>query len=178
MSKERDLAALTEGECLRLLAGSVIGRVVFVDAALPAIQPVNFLLDGQEVIFRTANGAKLAAATRESVVAFEVDEIDPDTRTGWSVVCIGRSYEVTDPARLAALADTMPRPWAPDRTAHTIAIDVQRVTGRQVSIPAGINQDMFTSPHTRSEPGQSWSRRFSTPPEPGIHRGTPGPQGG
>jgi hypothetical protein len=42
---------------------------VFVDAAMPAVQPANYLLDDRENIFRTANGAKLAAALRESVVA-------------------------------------------------------------------------------------------------------------
>jgi nitroimidazol reductase NimA-like FMN-containing flavoprotein (pyridoxamine 5'-phosphate oxidase superfamily) len=145
MNRKRDLAVLSREECLRRLAGAVIGRIVFVDSALPAIQPVNFLLDAQEIIFRTANGAKLAAATRESVVAFEVDEIDPRTRTGWSVVCVGRSYEITDRTRLAQLTETMPEPWALDHTAHTIAIDPRYITGRQIAVLTGINHDLFTN---------------------------------
>lgn len=146
MNRGRDLTAMTREECLRLLANAVIGRIVFVDAALPAIQPVTFLLDGEEIIFRTANGAKLAAATRESVVAFEVDEIDRDTRTGWSVVCIGLSSKITEPARLGQLAESMPEPWAPDRTAHTIGIGIHTLTGRRIAVPSGINQDLFTQP--------------------------------
>ena len=80
-----ELVELDEAECLRLLTKSEIGRVVFTDAALPAAQPVTYLLDGEEVVFRTAGGSKLAAATRGAVVAFQVDEIDPSTRIGWAV---------------------------------------------------------------------------------------------
>ena len=127
-----ELIELDEAQCLRLLAGSMIGRVVFTDAALPAAQPVTYLLDGEEVVFRTAGGSKLAAATRGAVVAFQVDEIDPGTRTGWTVLGVGEAYEVVVPERLAELADRLPTPWAPDRTAHTIAVPLQRLTGRRL----------------------------------------------
>jgi nitroimidazol reductase NimA-like FMN-containing flavoprotein (pyridoxamine 5'-phosphate oxidase superfamily) len=131
-----DLVELDEAECLRLLAGGVIGRVVFTDAALPAAQPVTYLLDGEEVVFRTAGGSKLAAATRGAVVAFQVDEFDPHMRTGWTVLGIGEAYEVVVPERLAELAERMPEPWAPNRTAHTIVVPLQRLTGRRlVTVP-------------------------------------------
>jgi nitroimidazol reductase NimA-like FMN-containing flavoprotein (pyridoxamine 5'-phosphate oxidase superfamily) len=132
-----ELIELDEAECLRLLARNEIGRVVFTDAALPAAQPVTYLLDGEEIVFRTAGGSKLAAATRNAVVAFQVDQIDPRTRTGWTVLGVGEAYEVIAPERLAELAERMPPPWAPNRTAHTIAIPLQRLTGRRlVAIPA------------------------------------------
>jgi nitroimidazol reductase NimA-like FMN-containing flavoprotein (pyridoxamine 5'-phosphate oxidase superfamily) len=132
-----DLVELDEAACLRLLAGSEIGRVVFTDAALPAAQPVTYLLDGEEVVFRTAGGSKLAAAARGAVVAFQVDQIDPGTRTGWTVLGVGEAYEVVVPDRLAELAERMPAPWAPQRTAHTIAVPLQRLAGRRlVPVPA------------------------------------------
>ena len=127
-----DLVELDEAECLRLLASGMIGRVVFTDSALPAAQPVTYLLDGEEVLFRTGGGGKLAAAARGAVVAFQVDEIDPSTRTGWTVLGVGEAYEVLVPRRLAELADRMPVPWAPGRTAHTIAVPLQRLTGRRL----------------------------------------------
>jgi nitroimidazol reductase NimA-like FMN-containing flavoprotein (pyridoxamine 5'-phosphate oxidase superfamily) len=129
-----ELLDLDRDECLRLLAESEIGRVVFTDAALPAAQPVNYLLDGEEVVFRTGGGSKLAAGTRNAVVAFQVDEIDNTTRSGWAVLGVGEAYEVTVPERLADLAERMPAPWAPDRTAHTIAIPLRRLTGRRLII--------------------------------------------
>jgi nitroimidazol reductase NimA-like FMN-containing flavoprotein (pyridoxamine 5'-phosphate oxidase superfamily) len=123
---------LDEVECLRLLAGEQIGRVVFTEAALPAAQPVTYLLDDEEIVFRTGGGGKLAAATRGAVVAFQVDRIDTGTRTGWTVLGVGQAYEVVVPARLAELAERIPAPWAPHRTAHTIAIPLQRLTGRRL----------------------------------------------
>lgn len=132
MSEETELAELAPGECLRLLDGPVIGRVIFTAAALPAAQPVTFLLDGEEVIFRTRNGSKLAAASRNAVVGFEVDEIDTTTRTGWSVLGIGEAYEVLEPARLDDLAVRLPDPWAPGHDSHIIAIPLQRLTGRRL----------------------------------------------
>ncbi|QYN39318.1 pyridoxamine 5'-phosphate oxidase family protein [Pseudonocardia sp. DSM 110487] len=130
-----ELAELDKAECLRLLAGHEIGRVVFTDAALPAAQPVTYLLDDEEIVFRTSGGGKLAAATRNAVVAFQVDRIDTDTRTGWTVLGVGQAYEVVVPDRLAELAERMPTPWAPNRTAHTIAIPLQRLSGRRLVVP-------------------------------------------
>jgi nitroimidazol reductase NimA-like FMN-containing flavoprotein (pyridoxamine 5'-phosphate oxidase superfamily) len=133
-----ELRDLDRRECLRLVAAQVIGRVLFTDAAMPAAQPVNLLLVGEEVLFRTASGIKLAAAERHGVLGFEVDHIDLDTATGWSVLGLGRSYEVTDLARLAELTTRLPEPWAPGQTAHTIAIPLQRLTGRALRAVSGI----------------------------------------
>jgi uncharacterized protein len=133
-----ELMELDKAECLRLLAEKMIGRIVFTDSALPAAQPVTYLLDGAEVVFRTGAGSKLTAATRGAVVAFQVDEIDTSTRTGWTVLGVGEAYEVRVPRRLAELDERMPAPWPPNRTAHTIAIPLQRLTGRQL-VPASPN---------------------------------------
>jgi uncharacterized protein len=127
-----ELRELERGDCLRLLDRGVIGRVVYTDAALPAVQPVSYLLDGQEVIFRTGGGSKLAAVTRRAVVAFQADQIDARTHTGWSVLGVGLAYEVTDPHRLAEFADRPPMLWASDHTAHTMVIPLQQLTGRHL----------------------------------------------
>lgn len=129
-----ELVELDEAECLRLLAGHEIGRVVFTEAALPAAQPVTYLLDEEEIVFRTAGGSRLAAATRNAVVAFQVDRIDPDTRTGWTVLGVGQAYEVVVPERLADLAERIPAPWARQSTALTIAIPLQRLSGRRLLV--------------------------------------------
>lgn len=132
-----ELVELTRGECLRLLTGAVIGRVICTEAALPTAQPVNYVLDGEEIIFRTANGSKLAAATRNAVVAFQLDQFDTTTRTGWSVLGVGEAYEVLDPSRLAELTDLQPDPWVHDHDAHTISIPLCILTGRRVTAGRG-----------------------------------------
>ena len=134
MADTGELTDLGREQCLQLLAGGVVGRVVFTEAALPAAHPVSYLLDGDEVVFCTTNGGKLAAATLQRVVAFQVDEIDPAGRTGWSVLGVGQAYEIIDPRRLAELADRMPEPWSTIRNGHTVAIPLQRLTGRVLGL--------------------------------------------
>jgi nitroimidazol reductase NimA-like FMN-containing flavoprotein (pyridoxamine 5'-phosphate oxidase superfamily) len=102
---------------------------------MPAAHPVNYLLDDEEIVFRTGDGAKLAAAARGAVVGFQVDEIDVERRSGWSVLGVGEAYEIHDLARLAALIDRLPTPWAADRVGHCISIPLQRLTGRWLSAP-------------------------------------------
>jgi len=127
-----ELVELGRQECLALLAAVPVGRVIFTDRAMPAAQPVNYLLDGEEILFRTANGSKLAAATRHAVVGFQVDEIDNRTRTGWSVLGVGEANEVVHPDRLAELADLLSDPWVDDHDAHTISISLQIISGRRL----------------------------------------------
>jgi hypothetical protein len=59
-----------------------VGRLVFTEDALPAVQPVNFRIWQGDVVIRVAGGTKLDVAERNLVVAFQADELDPDLRTG------------------------------------------------------------------------------------------------
>jgi hypothetical protein len=129
------LSEIDRAGCLRLLASAQIGRVVYTEAAMPAAHPVNYLLDAEEIVFRTGDGAKLAAAACGVVVGFQADEIDVERRSGWSVLGVGEAYEILDPARLADLDGRLPAPWAPDRASHCISIPLQRLTGRWLSPP-------------------------------------------
>jgi uncharacterized protein len=132
-----ELGELSRTECLRLLAAGVIGRVICTDGALPTAQPVNYVLDDEEIIFRTANGSKLAAATRNAVIAFQLDHFDTTSRTGWSVLGVGEAYEVVDPVRLVELGELQPDPWVRDHDAHTICIPLGILTGRRIVAGTG-----------------------------------------
>ncbi|MBT2229302.1 pyridoxamine 5'-phosphate oxidase family protein [Nonomuraea sp. NEAU-A123] len=127
------LVVLSREECLHLLASTAIGRIVFTDRALPAVQPVNFCLDGESIVIRTAIGSKLAAATRQAVVAFEADEFDPELRTGWSVTTVGHARAVRDPAELARLAALPLQPWAAGSRDHYIVVDAEQISGRRIT---------------------------------------------
>lgn len=126
---------LERDECLRLIAKGVVGRVVFTDAALPAVQPVRYLLDSERVIFCASNGSKLAVA-RHAVVAFQVDEIDPQTGTGWSVVGVGQTYQLSNRDR-AELGEGQPAAWACAPADRIIAIPMHHLTGRRLSLNGG-----------------------------------------
>ncbi|MFI6483552.1 pyridoxamine 5'-phosphate oxidase family protein [Nonomuraea sp. NPDC050663] len=127
------LQVLSRPECLELLSTVRIGRIVFTDRALPAVQPVTYLLDGQAIVIRTAQGSKLAAATRQAVVAFEADEFDADERTGWSVTAVGHARAVLEPGELARLAGLPLRAWAPGGRDHYITVTIEQVTGRRIT---------------------------------------------
>jgi hypothetical protein len=126
------LHTLDRGECLRLLEQGVIGRVVYTAGAMPAAQPVNYAMDGDEIIFRTEGGTKMELAVTNAVVAFEIDEIDVATRSGWSVLAVGEAYHVSNPDRLSSLQERIPPPWAAGRSVYTIAIPTTQLTGRRL----------------------------------------------
>jgi nitroimidazol reductase NimA-like FMN-containing flavoprotein (pyridoxamine 5'-phosphate oxidase superfamily) len=146
MGHATELRELDRVECLQLLAGAAIGRVVFTDVAMPAAVPVNYALDDEEIIFRTVAGGRLAEAIHHAVVAFEVDEIDSRTHTGWSVLGIGEAYEIVDPARLARLSGQIPRPWIPGHTEHTISIPLQVLSGRRLSVASWVSDRLCGFP--------------------------------
>ena len=87
---------LPRGECLRLMSTIGVGRIIYTRRALPAVELVNFTLDGSDIVISTFRD-ELASAARDSVVAFETDHFSPQYKAGWSVTVIGRSREVADP---------------------------------------------------------------------------------
>lgn len=105
---------LDRGESMRLLGSVEYGRVVFTLNALPAVRPVNHLLDDDRIIIRTRLGAAISTAVRSSqpgmVVAYEADSFDTQLRTGWSVVVTGRATTVTD-AEAVARYEQLLHPW-------------------------------------------------------------------
>ncbi|MEV4577503.1 pyridoxamine 5'-phosphate oxidase family protein [Nonomuraea jabiensis] len=127
------LQVLSREECLGLLSTAPIGRIVFTEHALPAVQPVNFHLDGRSIVIRTSTGSKLAAATRHAVVAFEADEFDSELRTGWSVTAVGQARAVTDPDEIHRLAALPLTAWAPGSRDHYIVVDAEQVSGRRIT---------------------------------------------
>jgi hypothetical protein len=139
-----DLTALDRAECLGLLAAGSIGRVVCTDGALPTAEPVSFILDHEEIIFRTRVGSRLATAARNAVVAFQADAFDVTTGAGWSVLGVGKAYEVLGGLRLAELAAGKRLSAAPQHGAHLIAIPLWRLTGRRLTMRGPAPNDLLT----------------------------------
>lgn len=126
------LEHLSTPECWRLLAQSPVGRVgVLVDSA-PEIYPVNHVVDEQMVVFRTDPGSKLRGLDRSPSVCFEVDEINVDDRTGWSVLVKGHAVELTSPTELRSARALPLRFWALGEKGHWIRIRPLEVTGRRI----------------------------------------------
>ena len=103
------MTVLPTNQCLELLRSNVVGRLAVSITNHPDIFPVNYVVDHGCIVFRTAEGTKLAAAVLGRGVAFEVDGYDADGGEAWSVVVKGhaveieRMQEVFDAARPAAV---------------------------------------------------------------------------
>jgi nitroimidazol reductase NimA-like FMN-containing flavoprotein (pyridoxamine 5'-phosphate oxidase superfamily) len=129
------LEVLYEEECLRLLATQEVGRLAVIEGGYgPLIVPVNYVVDGGDIVFLTDSGTKLRGATR-SPVAFEVDDLDRCTRSGWSVVARGLARELSGKERddLRRRLPTMSfHPWAPGHKPYLVRIVATTVTGRRI----------------------------------------------
>ena len=133
MTERNEPADVTRDDCLHLLGAGGLGRVVFTASAMPAVQPVSYVLHGDEVLFRVANGGSLSTATRHSVVGFQVDDIDPVTHVGWSVLGVGQAYAISDTDGRAAPTPTAPG-WAIETASHTVAVSLQQLTGHRIEL--------------------------------------------
>ena len=69
--------------------------------------------------------------------AFEIDEIDPSSRTGWSVIIVGMTEEITSPTEIRRLDRLGLEKWAPGRKEHWMRIRAWTVTGRRIVLAAG-----------------------------------------
>ena len=128
---------LDTDEAIRLLASVEFGRVVFTVNSLPAIRPVNHLLDDGRIIIRTRLTSAISSRARSAdgiVVAYEADSIDPHTRTGWSVVATGRAHTITDPDQVARYEQLL-HPWV-NHASTVVAIEPKFITGFHITATA------------------------------------------
>jgi nitroimidazol reductase NimA-like FMN-containing flavoprotein (pyridoxamine 5'-phosphate oxidase superfamily) len=126
------LEVLTHEECLILLGRATLGRVGLSIGALPTVLPVNFRLVDGHVVFRTGVGSKLDAATRGAVIAFEVDEVDALSHTGWSVVVTGVAEEAPPAGWAGEIASTAVPRWAPQGSSRLLFLATDIVSGRRI----------------------------------------------
>lgn len=140
MSGSRQLTELTRDESLRLLGTVPFGRVMFTMHALPAIRPVNHVVDDGHVIIRSHLGAAVVDVARKdggTVVGYEADVIDPHDQVGWSVVVTGMARLVTAPLEVARYQQVL-RTWVTGEMDYVIRISSDLVTGFRLGpVPGG-----------------------------------------
>jgi len=125
------ITPLTVDECWRALEGTDLGRIGFDLGRGPRIHPVNFVLDGRSVLVVTGEDTELALFeelfSAGATVAFEADEVDRASRTGWSVLLGGRLARVAHDEPVPDL-----RPWADGDRTQLLRIAPVEVTGRRL----------------------------------------------
>jgi uncharacterized protein len=127
------MGELTIIECRELLAGQEVGRVAVCTPEGPEILPVNYTLVDESVVFRTTPYGVLGRHAWHGRLAFQIDHIDPATRSGWSVLATGHAEMVDDPEELAEIhAFHNPEPWAEGVRPLYVRLPWDRLTGRRV----------------------------------------------
>jgi nitroimidazol reductase NimA-like FMN-containing flavoprotein (pyridoxamine 5'-phosphate oxidase superfamily) len=128
------MTVLATNTCWELLRRAEVGRLAVSIADHPDIFPVNYVVDRGAVVFRTAEGTKLAAAVLGRAVAFEVDGYDADAGEAWSVVIKGRAVELE---RMQDLFDALELPlfpWHASPKHRFVRIEPDEVSGRRFQV--------------------------------------------
>jgi uncharacterized protein len=127
------LEILPFADCLRMLDSVPVGRVgIFADGEI-VILPVNHLMDGADVIFRSGPGSKLSSVGNRNLIAFEADQYDERAHSGWSVLITGFTEVVESDAEIERFERLGLQSWggAAARDPHWIRIRPTSVTGRR-----------------------------------------------
>ena len=157
VSRHSGIEVIDSDECRRLLAEDVIGRVAVVIGATPMILPVNYAVDGEDIVMRTMPGSRLDIG--QGHAAFEVDSFDRATQSGWSVLVTGHLEEVTlVPRQGHGAAAGVAGPAVGHGRPQSVAAAPSRVRHR---------------PHRPHEQTESWSKVVTAPPMTDLRR-TPG----
>lgn len=119
---------LSGEECGHLLRGNSVGRVGWASSVGLQVLPVSYVSDGERIYFRTNQDSIMGELAGPVPVAFEVDDIDVSTATGWSVLVQGEARTHVDDGGLV-----LPQPWAPGDRTLAVVITVSACSGRAVS---------------------------------------------
>ncbi|MEZ5218401.1 MAG: pyridoxamine 5'-phosphate oxidase family protein [Ilumatobacteraceae bacterium] len=134
------MEVLDAAECWKLLAEAQVGRLAVAILDHPDIFPINHVVDDHSIVFRTAEGTKLAAAVLGRGVAFEVDGYDAESGQAWSVVLKGWATEIERVEDLLSAEDLPLFPWNAAPKSRWVRVEPQDVSGRRFAVVDGLVQ--------------------------------------
>lgn len=126
---ENPVSEIHEDMCWNYLAKTEVGRLATSLEGRPEIFPLNYVVDGESLVFRSAEGSKLMEVTVNEHVAFEIDGWNDND--GWSVIVHGHAEVISDEAELRR-AERLPLlPWVPTVKTNFVRVVADQVTGRR-----------------------------------------------
>lgn len=134
----------------RQLLGTVrVGRVALPDDPSPTVLPVDCVVHGDHVLFRTVEGSKLEAARARGPASFQADGLDPTHDTGWSVLVRGHLDELDDPTDSEQQAIERLHPLVGGDRPHVIRLSIEAISGRRIlQDPAWVRANRETNTWT------------------------------
>lgn len=128
-ASDTPVSELTERQSWDLLGAVSLGRLVTTVNGWTEIFPVNFVVQNNTVLFRTAEGTKLLTAALNEYVVFEAD--DHDVAQAWSVIVRGRARLLSTSVEVAEAGRAGLYPWIATYKDRFVRITPQTVTGRR-----------------------------------------------
>jgi len=138
MSNWRALQPLSEADCMSLLAGGGMARLVYSSRYGPTALPVVYRIDGESIVVGTWDPAvfdedlRTGIAHAEYQVAVEVDQIDLEAREGWIVLVRGAAHHIDTEAERAPLIGPDLEPWIEGVPAHLIRVTPTSTWGNRI----------------------------------------------
>jgi nitroimidazol reductase NimA-like FMN-containing flavoprotein (pyridoxamine 5'-phosphate oxidase superfamily) len=151
------LVPLPAEECWRLLAGAPIGRIGVLTRHEPEIYPVNHIVDRGTIVFRIGPSDALLGLSMHPRVSFEVDGVDPDRRTGWSVLVKGEAEVHREPDALRRPTVQPVDTWPDGERTRWVRVLPTEVTGRRIRRTGG-GPDDETGAASRPAPAPTATR--------------------
>jgi len=130
------MTVLAGEDCFELLRGETVGRLAVSIRDHPEIFPINYTVDRGGIVFRTAEGTKLAAAVLGRGVAFEVDGADEGAGEAWSVIVKGHAVEITGMYELLDALELPLFPWPAAPKHRFVRIEPVEISGRRFHVVA------------------------------------------
>jgi uncharacterized protein len=124
------LRELSHTQCLELLRSKGVGRLAYCGVDGLEVLPLNYVVHDGAVVFRTSPYTALGRQGPVDDAAFEVDEIDDYTESGWSVLLKG-GLQPLDSDDLPDSVDR-PLPWPAGERFLYLRLIPRTVTGRQL----------------------------------------------
>lgn len=130
MNYDGHFTRLSSDECRQLVRARSVGRIGWNSRDGLQILPVTYRVTGELIAFRTRPDSIMGEFGAPVEVSFEIDDIDEDTATGWSVQVRGRAIGYPDGPPPGV---ELPDPWAPGQHPLVVIIEPAEYSGRAVS---------------------------------------------
>jgi len=125
------LVELSPYECWQLVEEPIpIARVVWTDGRAATIVPVNYAVADGALWFQSTPGSRLARECNGRQVLVEIDSVDADTRSGWSVIVTGVAQNVEGAEVPNFLGELQVWPRGPRTT--FVRVHPDEITGRRL----------------------------------------------
>ena len=131
MFDEDIVIELDDDECWAALRADEFGRLAYRLGDEINLVPLNYAVDGDTLLFRTAEGSKLLGIVMHPDVVFEIDSYDEESAQSVVVRGTARLLDEHEAHRADA---TRLRPWVPTLKYNVVEIEPVAITGRRFAL--------------------------------------------